>query len=180
MLENNKIGAEKARGKYVMRTVTGVDDPDLTDPQKDLLKYFADKTGGQRLPRWSDLVPGDIAPHLPKICVVDITYDGNRNIDDVTHRYVGTGVAGFYGDLTGKSISDYSNRVIGGLITGIIDDIVESRKPIIYYADPEHAKKQSIRVNNLFVPLADDGTDVDKVFFHLSTFPEHWNPFDEL
>lgn len=173
MVAGQKKLSDLALGSYVMEPVEGTEDQRLTDVQRILMRYLEKKTGGERMAMRDDVVPAEIAPFLSSICIVNLLYDDEGGLDDITHQIVGTAVADFYGEMTGKSAKDYTNPAISAMVFKISNRVVANKRAMVYHADHPNDDELKIGVNNLFVPLSQDGETVDQIFFHLTPIIEH-------
>lgn len=153
---------------------------EVREKEKDIdniLKYFEAKTKGKRMAKRSDLNPKDLAIWLPSICLMDPIYeqgDQEKNIIDIHLPLIGTALAGFYGENTGKNLSDIpsantSDRTIQNRIFQIFQHTIGARNPVISHSvsnlTPSHAY---LTIFGLHLPFSSDGLTVDQVFVYIS------------
>lgn len=126
-----------------------------------LYEYWLAKCGTRRMPARLDLDPIEIPRNvLPGINLVDVVPDERRYV----YRLVGTGDVDVRGrDPTGKSVLE---GFFGPSVENVLecyDRVVSSRAPFL---DPTHFTAPSgryITEETLFLPLSDDGVNVNMI-----------------
>ena len=122
--------------------------------------YWRSKTAGRRMPRRTDIEPGDVKPFLPRITLVDVVADDRRFV----YRLVGTEeVASRGSDPTGKSVREGFFAESAEDSIRYFDYVVQHREPLCFRGDyraPDGATEQQ---DVIFLPLSEDGETVNMI-----------------
>jgi hypothetical protein len=157
------MGATVATG-YTGAALNGI------HPEFDFfLDYFGEKTGGSRLPCRADVVPGELTAFLPGIVLMKIEYNDSGNVKDLIFGLMGTRVAGFYGERTGKSVNSVDNDESPPRIFNAVENVLENRAPYIIMLNRMSSERFFLKVGGLYVPLSEDGNNIDKIFVYVLT-----------
>jgi len=126
-----------------------------------LYRYWRGKCRGRHMPARADIDPVEMpARLLPGITLVDVVRDARRFV----YRLVGTGEVEVRGnDPTGRSVAD-------GFFGFSVEDalscytkVVETRAPLLDTAPFVATNGRYISEETIFLPLSEDGTDVNMV-----------------
>jgi len=147
-------------GEFTLLPATGLDDPRASDAGRELMKFFHEKNEGRRLLMRSDFSPMDLKSFLTNIIIMDVVYGEDGLVCDGIIRLMGSALATFYGEYTGKSVllhpSSSGARFIAGARTAI-----ESQATVIGTATQAVPDRPLYRVVTCMTPVADtDGTVV--------------------
>ncbi|NVJ71345.1 MAG: PAS domain-containing protein [Alphaproteobacteria bacterium] len=135
-----------------------------------VLRYFEDKTKGKRLPRRSDVVPSELKDVLPDICFMAPVFDPAGVIEDITVQLMGTNVVSFYGEMTGKSVFEHPSSQIGQRILASMTKAIRDREPVTTFANSLSDEKSHLQVSVLYIPMAENGKDIDRFFMHVGVY----------
>ena len=157
--------------------ITSVEDvADLTKAQRVLVEYFEKKTAGKRFANRADLNPMEIVKYIPNVILFDLVYDDKGAVEDVNFRLFGTEVANFYGDWTGKSISneDFQNTYPESNLRLLkeINFILDSKKSITTVSKHYSKDRPFIQINTLKIPFSQDGDTIDMIFMFFAQSSE--------
>ncbi|WP_417450077.1 PAS domain-containing protein [Kordiimonas sp.] len=134
----------------------------------ELLAYFDQRTAKSRLPRRSDIHPQDLKRYLPEIFIFGTQYDHAGHLSDLIVQLMGTTVAGFYGEITGQTVTAGApSPQVAERILISCRRALETRQPIVAEAAAFSEQKNHLRVRVLYVPLSEDGTNIDRIFGHV-------------
>jgi PAS domain len=144
----------------------GAPDPErlpFTDPKiAAAYAYWRGKSAGRKLPRRGDIEPTEIPQLLRDIMLVDVLADGRYR-----YRLIGTGNTEAHGfSATGR----YLDEVLPGdeykaHVLGLYGECVRERRALYsecLFLSAQRAPARHTKV--LFMPLSEDGTDVNMVF----------------
>lgn len=130
-----------------------------------MFAYWRGKAGDRRMPRRSDLDPGDVKAFLPRITLVDVVPDARRFV----YRLVGTEeVASRGSDPTGRSVAEAFFSASAEESLDYYEYVARYGEPYCFRGDyraPDGApEKQDV----IFLPLSEDGASVSMilVFYH--------------
>ena len=131
-----------------------------------LYEYWRSKLHGRAMPRRADIDPTEIDPQvLPSISLVEVVADDRRYV----YRLSGTNdveVRGF--DATGKSVREGFFGPSAADSLACYDRVVELKGPIIDPSGFKNANGRFIAEETIFLPLSDDGANVNKILVHFS------------
>ena len=130
-----------------------------------MVAYWREKAGPHRMPRRSDIDPGDVVPFLSRITLVDVVPDARRFV----YRLVGTEeVANRGNDPTGRSVIEAFFATSAEESLSYYGYVAQYGEPYCfrgdYYAPDGGLEKQDV----IFLPLSDDGQSVNMIllFYH--------------
>lgn len=168
----NSLSENTVEGTRVDRdlgnfTITDADAVRTDSPRIDeLLDYFTEKTGGNRLVCRADVSPRDLKKFLPEIFMFQIIYDGDK-LEDLLVQLMGTTVANFYGEITGMTVREGApSPLVTERILAACERMLETRKPVVAEASSLSEEKNHLRVQVLYIPMSEDGTHIDRIFGH--------------
>ena len=123
--------------------------------------YWQAKCGQRTMPARADIDPTDMPRRLlPGICIVDVVSDERRYV----YRLVGTGEVEVRGsDPTGKSVLEGFFGPSAADALSCYDRVVQSKAPFLDGAPFTAPSGKWINEESLFLPLSDDGKDVNKI-----------------
>jgi hypothetical protein len=125
-----------------------------------MVEYWRRKAGTRRMPRRSDIDPGEIKPFLPRLTLVDVVPDPRRFV----YRLVGTEeVASRGNDPTGRSVAE-------AYFASSAEESLKYYEYVARYAEPYcfredyHAPDGALEQQDvLFLPLSEDGEHVNMI-----------------
>jgi hypothetical protein len=134
-----------------------------------MVDYWRQKAGDRRMPRRSDIDPGEVKAFLPRITLVDVVPDARRFV----YRLVGTeDVASRGSDPTGRSVVEafFAEKAEDSL--AYYEYVARYGEPYCFrdeYFAPDGALE---RQDLIFLPLSEDGETVNMIllFFYDYTF----------
>lgn len=133
---------------------------------EDDLEYIEGKTGGERLACRSDIVPSEIVDILPEIVFVTPIYDAENQICDVSIKLEGTKLVSFYGEHTGSNVGKGFDPEITMRIVAAVSSCVETSEPVMAELILHSASQRTVVVRSLYVPLSEDGENIESCFVH--------------
>ena len=133
----------------------------------EILSYFEGKTRGERLPCRADISPGDLKRFLPDFFIFQVVYDDHGELDDLLVQLMGTTVANFYGEITGRTVRDGApSPEVAERILVACRRVAVSGVPQVGEASSLSEEKNHLRVRVLYVPLSEDGKRIDRICGH--------------
>ena len=137
--------------------------PALAEPRGDTalagLRYWEQLRRGRAMPARNDIEPLDIAPLLPHVYLVNVSYDPL----DFRYRLIGTQIVEHsLGDYTGRSLRELPEQSPPSQIWALFNQAIEERRPVCTRIPYLHIPGRS--VEKLAAPLSSDGQTVDMLF----------------
>lgn len=136
---------------------------------RQLYEYWQSKRRGRVMPRRADIDPTEIDPHvLPSISMVEVVADERRYV----YRLAGTNdvqVRGY--DPTGRSVSECFFGPSAADSIACYDRVVALKTPMLDPTSLQNADGRYIAEDTIFLPLSDDGVNVNKILVHFSSRP---------
>lgn len=132
-----------------------------------LLTYFEEKTEGSRLAKRKDIVPRELKHFLPEICIMQPLYGLDTHVADVKLVLQGTATVNFYGEMTGKNVSEHPSPEVGERIILSCQKCIDNRMPMVAQAEALSRDKAYLRLRALYVPLSDNNEHIDRLFVHV-------------
>lgn len=133
-----------------------------------LLDYLDVKTGGERLPRRSDLNPADLKNLLADITLLEPVYDDEGDVSDVIVRLIGSNSSNFYGDFTDKSVKEHPSPDVGPRVIYCVRAAVAARQALLTeISSTSEDELYSVIVRGIYVPMSQDGETINRVMVHL-------------
>ena len=129
---------------------------------RSLVEYWHARCEGGRLPRREMIAPADLKALLPTLFLVDCPTRDDR---DWVYRLIGTEIAEREGfDKTGKCVRDYFTGSAWPLLRAEYIMCMDENRPV-YRADTalDRVSRDSFEFERIFLPLASDGENVDKI-----------------
>jgi hypothetical protein len=137
----------------------------------EIYHYWERKRASRHLPARVDIDPAEIRRHLPGIMIVQVVADERRYV----YRLVGTREATARGeDPTGKTVAEHFFGSSRERALGNYDYVVSSRSYMFDNEDFFAPNGKLCREEVLFLPLANDGENVDQIVVYTYHF---WNPY---
>jgi hypothetical protein len=129
-------------------------------------EYWAGKCRDGKLPGRADIDPVDFAWALGYVTLVDRLSDGDFRV-----RLDASMAADFFGvDLTGKRLSEFTERGLTVLMSKTMLHLVATRAPLRVDRDVEFDHRRW-RYESLVLPFAADGENVDMIASVLAMEP---------
>ncbi|MCJ9430556.1 PAS domain-containing protein [Kordiimonas marina] len=163
----NRLSAEPGRAGLDLPDFSIFDAEDLRRDDREidtLLSYFEARTEGKRLPKRADVDPAKLKAFLPDICIHRALYGEDGTLKDIVVQLIGTEVASFYGEMTGKSVREHPAPEVAQRIFISGQTCIDRRRPIVAIAKALSSKKNHLQVNILYIPLSEDGEQIDRLF----------------
>jgi len=137
-----------------------------------MLSYFERKTQGARLARRSDVNPSELKDFLPEICFFSLVYDEEGAVSDAIVRLEGTSATSFYGEFTDQSVRNHPSPEVSERILTAARKTVENRCPFFSEAASLSEGKDNLMAKALYVPMAEDGIHIDRLFIYIRLFQQ--------
>lgn len=126
---------------------------------QDGYSYWHSKKAGGRLPRRVDIDPVEIPRLMPHVVLLDVRREPET---DFKYRLIGTYVAeNLYNDHTGSSFSEIEHQKAPSQIWQNCCRVVETGDAFIAGTPYVGPHQEFRRVEDVILPLADDGETVD-------------------
>ena len=123
------------------------------------LTYWERLRAGRPMPSREDIEPLDIAPLLPHVYLVNISYDPL----DFRYRLIGTKIVEHsLADYTGRSLRELPEQHPPSQVWALFNQAIEERRPVCTRIPYLHIPGRS--VEKLAAPLSSDGQTVDMLF----------------
>lgn len=135
----------------------------LTGPLGDFLTHFRKKTKPGRLLSRADVKPQELTPHLLNMVIMDLLFGEDGSLEDIVPRLLGSNVEHFYGNLTGRSVTEHSNKNAAARMFVSFALMLELRAPVLAVTRGLLADGNELTIRSLYIPLARDGQTIDKV-----------------
>jgi len=126
-----------------------------------MLSYWLSKHDGDHLPGRADIRPSEIIRHLDHLVIMDI--DGRPPEFSLIVRLIGTHVANFYGEITGRDINDMDNKAAARRIYHMCDLVLRENRPQLSVTPAFAPDRQYLKAFALYLPLYDDRQAIDKI-----------------
>jgi hypothetical protein len=124
-----------------------------------MLAYWQDKRRGRVMPSRADIDPVELVRFLPNIILVDVVPDDRRFV----YRLVGTAEVEVRGnDPTGKSVAEAFFAAVPADALDRYEEVCKTCAPL-YEEDDFQAVDRYVSEANLFLPLSDDGENVNMI-----------------
>ena len=130
--------------------------------QEDALNYWQTKCPADPnlLPSRNDIKAPDLGRIMTRVIIVDIIDDPR----DIQYRLIGTFLRDFFHeDYTGKRFSELEGKGPGSKIWQLHEHVLKSRRPIFCNQPYVGPKADYMQVASLFLPLASDHMNIDKI-----------------
>jgi hypothetical protein len=124
-----------------------------------LLSYWRARKGDRPFPSRSDIDPMDFARELPRVMMVEVSYDPL----EFRYRVAGTGLFAMHGqELTGKLARELQPPEFGALIHRHYAEAVARRAPILHLIEltVDYLATSYARI---ILPLSSDGAMIDRL-----------------
>ncbi|WP_395672463.1 PAS domain-containing protein [Phenylobacterium sp.] len=127
---------------------------------EELLRYWATRRQGARLPARRDIDPGGFKRLLPTISLIDVAKDPL----DFRIRLAGTELYGVYGrEITGRTLGEVYASGAAEYWRVELVQVVKERRPSVGIHNLAWRGASHLSILWLRLPLASNGTDVDMI-----------------
>ncbi|WP_162200120.1 PAS domain-containing protein [Kiloniella spongiae] len=129
-------------------------------------KYWLTKCRGEAIPSREDISPAEMVAFLPNILLLDVQDEPL----DFRFRLVGTRIVPLLSrDYTGEWMSAIDILKAPGTVWENCSRAVESAEPVYAFTPYVGPKKDVLDVEDLILPLASDGKNVDMLMVILAS-----------
>ena len=136
-----------------------------TQPIKNAYNYWLSKTSRDKLPARHNIDPAEMIAFLPNLILMDV----KRLPLDFRYRLIGTHVAShLLTDLTNRWMSEVEHQKPPSIIWNTCKTVVETAQPIYPHTPYVGPKKDIVDVEDILLPLAKDGINVDMLLIAIS------------
>jgi hypothetical protein len=129
---------------------------------KNLTDYLESISKPGKLPNRKALQPSQIKHLLADLYIFDIQQQ-KGTVTDITLRLMGTNVARFYGEHSGKSIQSMENADAVRRIQTCVAKVLSERKNIAVTVAALSANQQHLKVSVLYCPLAEEDQIINQI-----------------
>jgi len=136
---------------------------ELSEGQETLRSFWTNwqKENAGQLPSRRDMDTRENQLHFSNVVVFDVLDDPL----DFKYRLVGTRVReNTFGDYTGKTLREMEGKGPGSVIWGLLYVAKENKQPQFEQVPYVGPNKSFMKTTLLFLPLADDHQNVNKIF----------------
>lgn len=131
-----------------------------TPALRSLFDYWNKKRGEQRFILRSQLEPGEIAPLLPLVFILEVQREPRRYLI----RLMGTEiVTRFGGDYTGRYMDELDLGAIKEQVLAGYDHVVDRVEPHLEFAEFTQQGRGTIQAERLALPMSTDGQTIDLI-----------------
>lgn len=156
---DHRLHQTQRTGVTITNVVNHESDLEGLNPGIDaLLTLLGDGSDGMTLRDHVDLL--DLAPYLPKICLLDLIFDDDGGLEDIVGRFQGQEVSAYYGEATGKSVHTLPVRQVSDSAFVTTKRMVELKRPLVVVTTGRTEEGYDLRVDALYIPLSATGKDV--------------------
>lgn len=134
----------------------------LEGPLGEFLTHFRRKMVPGRLLSRADVKPQELKPHLLNIVILDLVFGQDGALADIIPRLIGSNVEHFYGDMTGRSVTEHPNKNAAARTSASVSMMIKLRAPVLADTRGSLADGNSLSIRSLYIPLAQDGETIDK------------------
>lgn len=125
-----------------------------------LFDYWNKKRGEERFILRSQLEPGEIAPLLPLIFILDVEQEPRR----YRIRLMGTEIATrLGGDYTGQYVDELDFGAIKNQVLAGYDHVVDHAEPYLNFSEFTPSGRSRIQAERLALPMSTDGQTIDLI-----------------
>ena len=138
------------------------------------LDLWRQKGGEQKAISRADITPREMKQYLEHVVLMDVVRD--QNTWRLQVRLVGSHVANFYGDITGKDIRVMENSKAIERIYFISGKVIEGKEPAMTVSPAFSPDKLYMEAVALYMPLFDKDGEVNKIMVavHVASSPGHY------
>jgi len=123
--------------------------------------YWLSKHDGDHLPCRADIRPTDMRQHLDHLVIMDVGRD--RQPFSLNVRLIGTHVANFYGEISGKDINEMTNQIAAARIYHTSALVLEQSLPQLCITPAVSPDRQYLEAYALYLPLYDSSREIEKI-----------------
>jgi len=100
------------------------------------------------------------------LVIIDVQNKGKASANDLALqvRLIGTTVAHYYGEITGKDVNAMPNKEAAKRIYYLCSLVLEEGKPLLTITPGFAEDKQYLEAFALYMPLFGDAGDIEKIF----------------
>lgn len=158
-----------AGGVAYIELADSADDPRASEAARALMQLFEVRTGGTRLLKRTDFTPMDIKKYLPNIIILDLVFGENGKVRDGTVRLMGSALAGFYGEYTGRSVLEHPSKS-GDRFIRSAQLAVDANGTVIGGAEQAAPDQPYYKVETLVMPVVDEADAIVQMLCHVQLF----------
>ncbi|SDD37787.1 MULTISPECIES: PAS domain-containing protein [Kordiimonas] len=123
--------------------------------------YWLSKHTGDKLPCRADVRPTEIRKHLDHLVIMDVTRD--HEPFGLHVRLIGTHVANFYGEISGKDIREMTNQIAANRIYHTSALVLSENVPQLCITPAISPDREYLEAFALYLPLYDDAGEIEKI-----------------
>jgi len=176
--KNSLGGSVGTEGATFIEAAANSDDPRASDAGRALMRFFNERTNGQRLLTREDFSPVDIKPYLPNVLLTDIKYGTDGKVCDAVVRLMGSSAANFYGEYTGRSVLEHPSRS-GQRFIQAVQRAVDNRCAVISHIREADPYRPFLRAVTCVVPITEDGENIVQTLVHVQLYTHLDEEFEE-
>lgn len=162
-------------GEVHITTVTGANDPAATPMGREILRFVEAKTGGARMLRRQDFTPADFRKYLSNIMLLDVAFDDDGVPADGIIRLMGSSLAAYYGEYTGKSVLAHPSKS-GSRMIRAMQMMAETGKCVVIYTAQLEADREFYKIISLIVPIEDAAGNMVQTLAHIQPYKRNGEP----
>ena len=140
---------------------------------REVHEYWHRKAGQRRMPSRGDIDPAELKRYLPRITLVDVVPDARH----LVYRLTGTREVEQRGtDPTGKPVKDAYFGPSSDEVMRRYDYVIQHRAPYYFRGGFDMGEKFVDREEILFLPLSENGDDVNMIMVFVQPDEEYAKP----
>lgn len=139
----------------------------LVGPLGEFLAHFRRKTRPGQLLSRADVKPEELKPHLLNMVILDLVFGESGTLEDIVARLMGSNVEHFYGNMTGRSVTEHSNKNAAARSFKTAAMMIKLRAPVLADTRGSLPDGNTLSVRSLYIPLAQDGQTIDKAVIYV-------------
>jgi hypothetical protein len=166
-----------AGGDILIAPITGLDDIHLTDDARNILAIFYSKTKGARPIERRDFTPADLKKYLPHVMIFDVGYLEDGQANDAVIRLLGSTLAEYYGEYTGRSVLEHPSQSGNRALLAINMSLENEHCPIVVTVSQTNPELPLLDIRGVYIPIAGENGKIQQGFMHTQMFDRQGRPF---
>lgn len=139
----------------------------LEGPLGEFSAHFRARKTGERLLSRADVNPGELKPYLLNMVILDLVFSEDGTLKDIIARLIGGNVEHFYGNLTGRSVTEHPSKNAVARTFGTVTKMIELRAPVLADTRGRLPDGGDLSVRSLYIPLARDGKTINQAVVYV-------------
>jgi len=137
--------------------------------RNDAVDYFYKFWHSLEKPSRKDIRPSDLTQYLEHMVLLDVQNPGENFALHV--RLIGTFVASYYGEISGKDVREMANKQAVDRIYYVTGQVLKKNEPLLTVAPGFAADKRYLEAYAFYMPLYDAKGEIEKVMVAVDIVP---------